>query len=124
MTNLSKGNAVLIKAAIITGIIDIVSKVSGYYLAVSENEIGFNQEKILSLAYLTVGILITTNLFKFKKWALYAYLAFWIFTILFYWFAELSHLRISGVIGSIIGFNFLSIFTIIVLFSKRRFFVK
>jgi hypothetical protein len=124
MTNLSKGSAVLIKAAIIIGIIDIVSKVSGYYLAASENEMGFNQEKILSLVYLTVGILITTNLLKFRKWALYAYLAFWIFTISFYWFTELSQLRISGVIGNIIGFNFLSIFTIIVLFSKRSFFER
>ena len=124
MTNLSKGSAVLIKAAIITGIIDIVSKVSGYYLAASENEIGFNQEKILSLVYLTLGIFIMTNLLKFKKWALYAYLVFWIFTISFYWFIELSQLRISGVIGSILGFNFLSIFTIIVLLIKRNFFVK
>lgn len=124
MTNLSKGSAVLIKAAIITGIIDIVSKVSGYYLAASENEMGLNQEKILTLVYLTLGIIIANNLYKFKKWAFYSYLIFWLFTISFYWFTELRQLRISGVIGSIIGFNFLSIFTIIVLFSKRRFFVK
>lgn len=124
MTSLSKGSAVLIKAAIITGIIDFVSKVSGYYLAESENEMGLNQEKILTLVYLTLGIIIANNLFKFKKWALYSYLIFWLFTVSFYWFTELRQLRISGVIGSIIGFNFLSIFTIIVLFSKRRFFVK
>lgn len=124
MTSLSKGSAVLIKAAIITGIIDIVSKVSGYYLAASENEMGLNQEKILILVYLTLGIIIANNLFKFKKWALYSYLIFWLFTVSFYWFTELSQLRISGVIGSIIGFNFLSIFTMCVLLSKRRFFNK
>jgi hypothetical protein len=124
MTNLTNSNSNLIKAAIVTAIIDIVSKVSGSYLAASENEMGFTQEKILYLGYLTIGVFITTNLLKFKKWAFYSYLTFWLFTILFYWLTELTELRSSGIIGSIIGFNFLSIFSIIVLLLKRKFFVK
>ena len=124
MTNLTKSCSVLIKTAIIAGIIDILSKVSGYYQAATENEMGFNQKKILLLIYLTVGILIAINLFKFKKWALFAYLVFWIFTISFYCFTELSQLRLMSLIGSIIGFNFLSIFTVLALLIKRKFFVK
>ncbi len=124
MTNLSKGSATLIKAAIITGILDIVSKVSGYYQAAAENEVGFNQEKIIILAYFAVGIIIISNLFKYKSWALYSYFTFWLVTIFYYWYTDLSQLRISGMIGSVIGFNFLSIFTVIILYLKRKFFVK
>lgn len=124
MNNLTKGNSALIKAAIITGIFDILSKFGFYYGAASENEIGINQEKTPIVVYLIIGIIIIFNLFKFKKWALYSYYTFWVLTILFFWYTDLSHLRISGMIGGFLGFNFLSIFTMCVLLSKRRFFIK
>lgn len=124
MAILSKRNSILISFAIISGILDILSKFGVYYGAASENEIGLNQEKILILVYLILGIIIISNLFKFKKWALYAYYTFWVLTILFYWYTDLSHLRVSGMIGGFLGFNFLSIFTMGVLLSKRRFFIK
>ena len=70
MIKLSKGNSALINFAIITGILDIISKVGFYYGIASENEIGLNQQKILILVYLILGIIIISNLFKFKKLAL------------------------------------------------------
>jgi hypothetical protein len=124
MIKLSKGNSALINFAIITGILDIISKVGFYYRIASENEIGLNQQKILILVYLILGIIIISNLFKFKKLALNSYFAFWVLTILYYWYTDLSNLRVSGMIGGFLGFNFLSIFTICVLLSKRRFFIK
>lgn len=124
MKSLSKTSSSLIKAGIITAILDIISKFGFYSRIETEKEMGLNTIKILLLVYIIIGVVITSNLFKFKKWAFLSYLIYWLLTIGLYWYTNLTQLSSSGIIGSIIGFNFLSIFSIIVLLINRNYFVK
>lgn len=116
-------NTLAFKLAIIAGFLDLLGKAGGKLKYIPKAGDGFHSDKTFWIIYFISGFFIILKLKTFQKWTLNSYYIFCAINVYDYLMTSLLNLPVEIVIGSLIGYNFLSIFVVITLYINRELFV-
>jgi hypothetical protein len=112
-----------IKLAMIAGFLDLMAKAGGKLKYIPREGDGIHSDKSFWIIYFISGFFIILKLKTYQKWTLNSYYFFCAFNVYDFWMTSLLNLPFEIVIGSIIGYNFLSIFAVVTLYLNRKLFV-
>ncbi len=116
-------NTLAIKLVMIAGFLDLMGKAGGKLNYIPKEGDGIHSDKSFWIIYFISGFFIILKLKTYQKWTLNSYYIFCAFNVYDYWMTSLLNLPFEIVIGSIIGYNFLSIFAVVTLYLNRKLFV-
>lgn len=115
-------NTLAIKLVMIAGFLDLLGKAGGKLNYIPKEGDGIHSDKTFWIIYFISGFYIILKLKTYQKWTLNSYYIFCAINVYDYWITSLLNLPVEVLIGSLLGYNFLSIFAVITLYINRNLF--
>lgn len=114
----------LLQFGISLGMLDILAKWSGYYGELNESgDLGLSFGKIMLFVYLIYGAVICNFLLKLKKWAYIVNMIYFCLNLSIRGYFDSKHMNFAEVIATELGYNIISIPSIVIIVINRKKFV-